>query len=148
MGSKQAGGRDALMARHPWLLPGTLLVLLALLSLLLPRPPRPVQAVADDAAPVLESLGGIEPDPANPVRSLLRIQWNTFPGAQAYEVRFWSHEMREVARHGLGPTNALLLDLEEVWRPVAPARVVHWRVVALEDGADVAASELRTLRLP
>lgn len=148
MDSTPARARDALTVRYPWLLPGSLLVLLALLSLLMPRAQRPPVVTASDAAPILETLGGIEPDPRNPVRSLLRIQWNTYPGAEAYEVRFWSHEMRELARHPARSTNTLLLDLEEVWRPVAPARIVHWRVVALEDGEDVAASDLRTLRLP
>ena len=136
------------MDRHPWLLPATLLVFLAVLSLLLPRRPQTPRVAATDGAPVLETLGGIEPDPRNPVRSRLRIQWNSLAGAQAYEVRFWSHELREVGRHPAGHTNSLVLDLEEVWRPVAPARVLHWRVVALVDGEDVASSELGTLRLP
>lgn len=133
-------------SRRPWLFPAFLLVLLTAVALIDRPEPRP--EVADVHAAPLETLVSIETDPNNPVRSLVRIQWNTFFGADTYEVRFWSHDMREVSRYPAGPTNMILLDLEEVWRPVAPSRVIHWRVVALVAGEDVATSDLRMLRLP
>jgi len=134
-------------SRRPWLLPALLLVLLTAAALIDRPEPRPGGDVPQDGG-LLEALGSIEADPANPVRSQVRIQWSTFAGADAYEVRFWSHDMREVSRHPAGSGNTVLLDLEEVWRPVAPSRVIHWRVVALSAGVDVASSDLRMLRLP
>lgn len=133
-------------ARPPWTIPVTLLLTLVALAVLDPRAPRLPRLVASDAA--FETVAGIEPDPRNPVRSIVRIHWTSCAGAQDYEVRFWSQDMREVGRHRTGLTNTALFDLEEVWRPVAPARLLHWRVVALENGHDLAASDLRSLRLP
>jgi hypothetical protein len=134
--------------RTPWLLPALVLVVLAALALLDRRPPRLPLSDAPDAATLIESIGSIEPDEKNPVRSVLRIQWTTCAGAESYEVRFWSQEMREVGRYRAGRTNGIVLDLEQVWRPVAPARQLHWRVVARAEGRDLAASDLRSLRLP
>ena len=134
--------------RTPWLLPALVLVLLTVLALLDRRVPRPLMTEVPEAAALLESIGGIEPDARNPVRSVLRIQWTSCTGAESYEVRFWSQDMREVGRYRAGLTNAVVLDLEEVWRPIAPSRQLHWRVVARARGRDLAASDLRSLRLP
>ncbi len=134
--------------RTPWLLPALLLVGLAAVSVFDPSDPGLGTTTDGDTASRLEAVGAIEPDADNPVRSLIRIQWTSFLGAQQYEVRFWSQEMREVGRHRAGATNVALLDLEEMWRPVAPSRLLHWRVVAMADGADIAASDLGSLRLP
>ena len=133
-------------ARPPWTIPALLLLCLVALSLLDPPAPHTPRVLPSDTA--LETLAGIEPDPRNPVRSVVRIHWTSCAGAEDYEVRFWSQDMREIGRHRTGLTNTALFDLEEVWRPVAPARLLHWRVVALENGHDLAASELRSLRLP
>lgn len=135
------------MARHPWAVPLLVLLLLTALALLDPRDPRPPSLSTGPVA-ALDVLGSIEPNPDNPVLSVLRVQWNTFLDANAYEVRFFSLDMREVGRHPAGSDNAVMLDLEQVWKPVAPARAILWRVVALRDGEDVAASSLQTLRLP
>ena len=135
-------------ARTPWLLPALVLVGLAAASVIDRRDPGTGATAAGEPASRLDAVGAIEPDPDNPVRSLVRIQWTTFLGAQEYEVRFWSQEMREVGRHRVGAINVALLDLEETWRPVAPSRLLHWRVVAMANGADIAASDLGTLRLP
>ena len=134
--------------RTPWLLPALVLVLLAGLALLDRGAPRLRVAEAPDAVALLESIAGIEPDAHNPVKSVLRIQWTSCAGAESYEVRFWSQDMREVGRYRAGLANDLVLDLEEVWRPIAPARQLHWRVVARARGRDLAASDLRSLRLP
>ncbi len=133
--------------RTPWLLPALVLIGLAAASVL-DRRETGGTTHGDDTASRLEAVGAIEPDPDNPVRSLVRIQWTSFHGAEVYEVRFWSQEMREVGRHRAGATNVALLDLEEMWRPVAPSRLLHWRVVAMANGADIAASGLGSLRLP
>jgi len=134
--------------RRPWFLPATLLVILAALALLDPghdsrRRPAPPGTGGD-----IEVLGAIEPDPANPVRSVVRIQWNSLLGAESYEVRFFSLDMHEVGRHFADRRNALVLDLQQVWQPVAPARALLWRVVALRDGDEIGASGVQTLRLP
>jgi len=134
--------------RTPWLLPALLLVLLTALALLDHRAPHPLAAAEPNAGTGLASIGGIEPDARNPVRSVLRIQWTSCAGAEAYEVRFWSQDMREVGRYRAGPTNGIVLDLEEVWRPIAPSRLLHWRVVARAHDRDLAASDLQSLRLP
>lgn len=135
------------MIRRPWVLPLAVLLLLTLLALLDPRETRH-PADGGGVSGALEVLGGIEPDPQNPVQSIVRIQWSTFPGANRYEVRFFSMDMDEVARHATGSENAMTLDLREVWRPVAPARALLWRVVAQHDDEDLAVSALQTLRLP
>jgi len=134
--------------RTPWLLPALVLIGLAAASVLDRRESGATRTRSDDTASRLEAVGAIEPDPDNPVRSLVRIQWTSFLGAEAYEVRFWSQEMREVGRHRAGAANVAVLDLEETWRPVAPSRLLHWRVVAMANGADIAASDLGSLRLP
>ena len=133
--------------RRPWMLPLAVLLLLTGLALLDPREPAdPAAAVTVRGA--LDVLGGIEPSPDNPVQSIVRIQWNTFPAATGYEVRFYSMDMDEVARHAAGSGNVFTWDLREIWRPVAPARAVLWRVVALRGDEDLAQSALQTLRLP
>jgi hypothetical protein len=135
------------MIRRPWAIPLLVLLLLTVLALLDPREtPRPADGMPVSGA--IEVLGGIEPDPRNPVQSIVRIQWSTFPGANRYEVRFFSMDMDEVARHSTGSENAMTLDLREVWHPVAPARALMWRVVALRDNEALALSALQTLRLP
>jgi hypothetical protein len=136
------------MVRRPWLLPALILVLLTAAALI--DRPEPHRAGVESArgSGHLEALGSIETDSENPVRSMVRIQWSTYAGADSYEVRFWSQDMREVSRYPAGSGNTVLLDLEKVWHPVAPSRVIHWRVVALADGEDVASSDLRMLRLP
>ncbi len=135
------------MIRRPWVVPLAVLVALTAVALLDRRDePDPTSAALLHGT--LDVLGGIEADPDNPVQSIVRIQWSTFPGASRYQVRFFSMDMDEVARHEAGTENAFTLDLREVWRPVAPARAVLWRVVALRDGDELAVSALQTLRLP
>ncbi len=138
---------SSLIIRRPWLLPLGVLLLLTAAALLDPREPRD-PAFETRARGALDVLGGIEPDPQNPVQSVVRIQWSSFPGARRYEVRFFSMDMEEVARHEAGSGNAFTLDLREAWRPVAPARAVLWRVVALRNDEELAVSALQTLRLP
>ncbi|UCE03512.1 MAG: hypothetical protein JSW67_04795 [Candidatus Latescibacterota bacterium] len=145
MDPKQALG--GFLTRRPWLVPLLLLLLLTLLALLDPREPR-TPFLTTRPVSALDVLGSIEPNPENPVESVLRVQWNTFLDANAYEVRFFSLDMQEVSRHPAGTENTVMLDLQQVWKPVAPARAILWRVVALRDGEDVAASSLQTLRLP
>jgi hypothetical protein len=134
-------------ARRPWALPALALVLLALFSLLDPRREH-APSLATGAQSEIQVLGAIEPDPRNPVRSILRIQWQTFSPAEAYEVRFFSLDMEDAGRYPVGRQNSLTLDLQEVWAPVAPARALLWNVVALREGEDIASSALQTLRLP
>lgn len=135
-------------ARAPWLLPALVLVLLAALALLDRRQPRTPVAEPSSAGAPLETLGAIEADARNPVRSVLRIQWTSCAGAEEYEVCFWAQDMRELGRYRTGRTNSILLDLQEVWRPVAPSRQLYWRVVALARERELAASDLRSLQLP
>ena len=135
------------MIRRPWAIPLFVLLVLTVLALLDPRE-APDPANAAIARGAIDVLGGIEPDPNNPVQSIVRVQWGSYPAANRYEVRFFSMDMDEVARHPAGSKNAFTMDLREVWRPVAPARVVLWRVVAIRNGEDLAVSALQTLRLP
>lgn len=128
-------------------MPLLVLVGLTVAALLDPREPQDFET-AGFAAGALDVLGGIEPDPDNPVRSRVRIQWSTVSGAEQYEIRFFSLDMDELARHAGGSGNVFTMDLREVWRPVAPARAVLWRVVALRGDEELAISPLQTLRLP
>jgi len=133
--------------RRPWAIPLFVLLVLTVLALLDPRETHdPADAAIVRGA--IDVLGGIEPDPTNPVQSIVRVQWSSYPDANHYEVRFFSMDMDEVARHPAGSDNSFTMDLREVWRPVAPARVILWRVVALHDDEDIAVSALQTLRLP
>ena len=137
-----------IVTRTPWLVPALVLVVLAGFAVVGPRMPQQRVTEASDGEAHIESIGGIEPDARNPVRSVLRIQWTTCVGAETYEVRLWSQDMREVGRYDAGVSNMLVLDLETVWRPIAPSRQLHWRVVARARDRDLAASDLRSLRLP
>jgi hypothetical protein len=148
MTSRERHALTQIFVRTPWLLPTLVLVLLAVLALLDRRTPRPPGTEIPDPDAHLESIGGIEPDARNPVRSVLRIQWTSFAGAEDYEIRFWSQDMRETGRYRTGLTNTIVFDLEQVWRPVAPSRQLRWRVVALGRNRDLAASDLHSLRLP
>lgn len=139
---------DRQRLRTPWLLPALVLLVLTALALIDRRAPHPLAGAEPPTDAGLASIGGIEPDTRNPVRSVLRIQWTSCASAEFYEVRFWSQDMREVGRYRAGLTNGIVLDLEEVWRPIAPARQLHWRVVARAHDRDVAVSDLQSLRLP
>jgi hypothetical protein len=135
------------LSRRPWILPASILVLLAAVSLLDRRPQAArFQPPVSEAS--LEVLGAIEPDPAQPVRSVIRFQWNSLPGADRYELLLFSLDMHEVGRHPAGRQNSLVLDLQETWEPVAPARALLWRVVALAGNKEIGGSSVQTLRLP
>ncbi|MFQ5601462.1 MAG: hypothetical protein ACE5G2_13035 [Candidatus Krumholzibacteriia bacterium] len=138
-----------LVARRPWALSTTVLVLLAAASLL-DRPDEPgiARLLGAGAESAIKVLGSIEADPSRPVASILRIQWTSFQGAETYEVRFFSTDMKEVSRHVAGLQNAIVLGMHDVWDTVAPSRVLLWRVVALSGGREIANSRVQTLRLP
>jgi hypothetical protein len=137
----------ARLSRRPWILPAGILVFLAAASILDRRPQAGRIQPADTEAP-LGVLVAIEPDPDQPIRSVIRFQWNSVPGADRYEVLLYSLDMQEVGRHPAGRQNSIVLDLQEAWEPVAPARALLWRVVALAGDKEIGSSSLQTLRLP
>ena len=75
----------------------------------------------------------------------LQLRWRAWPGADGYEVRFYSAELSETARLPAGAGTSLRVPLSRVPAAADPAATVLCRIYALRGGDVLAVSPARAL---
>jgi len=75
----------------------------------------------------------------------IRLEWTPMPVAESYQVVLYDKEFNEVAR--FEPTNETTLDIDRSMLPADAPGVLIWRVVALQRGDEIGASDPAPLEL-
>ncbi len=101
----------------------------------------------DGGAPELRGGGRAAPEIAQAdfAADSLRLAWHGMPGADAYEVRFYSSELAELGNAGPTADSSLALGASVLGFSVPPGETVLVRVIALGQGAPLGTSPTRAI---
>jgi len=75
----------------------------------------------------------------------VRLEWTSMSGADSYQVVLYDKDFNEIAR--LEPTNRTTLDIDRSMLPSDSPGSLVWRVVALQRGDEIGASDPAFLEL-
>jgi hypothetical protein len=71
----------------------------------------------------------------------VRLSWNAYEGADAYEVRLYAADLTDVARLGPLADTEVVVDLARVYPAGKPGTSLYWRVTALAARDEIATSQ-------
>lgn len=77
-----------------------------------------------------------------------RLSWTPVQGADAYQVRFFSSDLEELAQIEPTPVVSITVTRDQLGANQAGGNVVLWRVIALLGGDAIATSPVGTIALP